>query len=699
MRESPDARALRAFLARALRRATVLAALRGAAVALGIAGVLTLAGILPARSPGVALASALVALAAGGSAGALIAARRSRHVTALIERRAPASRNLVITAAELVDRPSATPPYVVSRVLHDAAELTGALDLTRTLPARRTAIGLATGVAVWLAAVTITMTGLGRSAGTAGARPGPDAPASIAAIEIRVTPPPYSGLPSRTLGDPSRIEAFAGSQLHVTVTASAVGVTMERVSGTQPLAARGTSFTGDLIADADGFLAIAAVDRSGQSISRRLIGLSVTPDRAPRVRVTAPGRDLLFAHGRRTVDLAIEADDDLGLESLEVRYTKVQGAGENFSFIEGELPLAVVRANDRSWTGRGALRLEPLALEAGDMVIYRGVARDRRPGAPPALSDTFIIEIAAPGALASEGFAMDDRQDRYAISQQMVIVKTERLIARRASLPAADLADEASSLAAEQRQVRAEFVFMMGGELADAGLDLTTLNEVQEAERESDLAAGYLVNQGRADLIRAIRAMSHASTLLDRPELAGALAEEKTALTYLQRAFARSRYILRALTTRERLDLSRRLTGVLAAIARGSRPAVEADATPRVTALRTALAELAALIGDTAGLDAAANRVTALAQAVLRVDPASEPVRAVAADLTAAAGQLNGGARDRTTARETLGLAAVSLAAVVRSELVAAAHRPASLAARQLDGALADALRPKGSPR
>ena len=158
----------------------------------------------------------------------------------------------------------------------------------------------------------------------------------------------------------------------------------------------------------------------------------------------------------------------------------------------------------------------------------------------------------------------------------MVIVKTERLAARRASMPAESFADSSHELAAEQRKVRAEFVFMMGGEIADENADaVSDLNEEQEAEGESDLLAGRMQNRGRIALLRAIRSMSRAAASLTTAELAPALTHERAALTQLERAFSHTRIILRALTEHERLDFTRRLTGTLTDAARDTRPAVE----------------------------------------------------------------------------------------------------------------------------
>jgi hypothetical protein len=293
-----------------------------------------------------------------------------------------------------------------------------------------------------------------------------------------------------------------------------------------------------------------------------------------------------------------------------------------------------------------------------------------------------------------EGFAIDDRMDRYAISQQMVIVNTEKLIARRATMSAEAFKDEIAGIAAEQRQVRAEFVFMMGGELADEGLDPTTLNEEHEAEKESDLAEGRLVNRGRADLIRAIRYMSRAASLLHDENANRALPEEKSALKYLQSAFSRTRYILRTLTERERLDLSRRLTGVLGVLARDRRPAVEADASSRAAALRQTLAAVAAI--DPRGGPAAATAAADVAQRVLRIDPSAQPLRDVADVLSGAGTRLSTSGDPVTIARD-LDRAAVALAGLIRIELTPATARFPAAGAARLEGALADALRQRGA--
>src|SRR6185295_10183979 len=98
-----------------------------------------------------------------------------------------------------------------------------------------------------------------------------------------------------------------------------------------------------------------------------------------------------------------------------------------------------------------------------------------------------------------------------------------------------------------QRKVRAEFVFMLGGELADApdaNASLTDLNEEKEAEGEQDILAGRNANAGHIALLRAIRAMSRAATSLNVAEPTTALPYERTALTNLESAFSHARILL-----------------------------------------------------------------------------------------------------------------------------------------------------------
>lgn len=698
-----DEAPLRRFLAGAANRVRLIALLEGAAAGLFVAFVLALAGVPARGAPWPFVWIALLCAGVGAAMRLVMTGATRGRIAHLVERRAPSCRNLVITADELLqaraggaDMPLASaPPHVAALVCSEALRVVRTLDVRVLFPVRHAALALGAGVALVALSAARDTRPLRDAASAVRSVVAPNV-ARIDEVRITITPPSYSQRPAVTVRDTSRIEALAGSRITLLARGHADSLFVQTLSGSRHVAATDAGeFRIELSADEDGFISLAPLLADAPAGSPRLIGLTVIPDDAPRVRIVTPGRDLFLRDSESVIDLAVESDDDLGLSSLQLRYTRVAGSGERFTFDEGTIPLSVSRTNPRAWKASGRLALAPLKLTPGDMVVYRAVATDRRPGAPATESDAFIAEIISPGGDAAAGFAIDPEQERYAVSQAMVVLKTERLIARMGTMPADSVLAASMELAVEQRKVRAEFVFMMGGELLDErGHEghLDDLGEEAEAEAEDDILAGRLENQGRAALMRAIRSMSRASTMLNVAQLADALAAEKSALSQLELAFSRARIILRALAEREALDLTRRLSGDLTDARSAQRAVVTPVADARSVALRSALAELATIGGDAAPVSSRSAALDLLAQRMLRVDPSFEPLQTVSTLVADAS------SRDERTARGMLERAVSSLAAILQSSLPAARTPAPSLEAVRLRGALMDARRRAAAP-
>lgn len=101
-------------------------------------------------------------------------------------------------------------------------------------------------------------------------------------------------------------------------------------------------------------------------------------DASPRVRITKPGRDLFVDSARRVLEVRIEASDDIALHALSLHYTTVAGAGERFTFQEGQTPLRTVKTSREAWHADATLPLDSLLREPGDLVVYRAQAADGR---------------------------------------------------------------------------------------------------------------------------------------------------------------------------------------------------------------------------------------------------------------------------------------------------------------------------------
>jgi hypothetical protein len=313
------------------------------------------------------------------------------------------------------------------------------------------------------------------------------------------------------------------------------------------------------------------------------------------------------------------------------------------------------------------------------------------------------VQILSPSDVAMEGFATGDDREKYALSEQMIIVKTEQLHAKRSTLSSDALADEAMGLSAMQRSVRAQFVFMLGGELEDveaeaAATAATELHEENEAAGEQDLLAGRMQNRGRQDVLIAIRKMSEAATSLAVADTATALVAERAAVIALQRAFTKSRLILRTMNVRERIDPTRRLMGDPKDEASWRRTPSAPEVAPPVVALRRALDGLGEIAGRATVESADRARLEKVAESILQMDPASPAVRQAASRVTAAADAVAAG-REAGRIKELIAVATVDLSSMLRDALRAGAERPVDPAAAGVAGALAERERRGGGSR
>lgn len=672
----PESLTLLRFLDAVTTRRRFVAAVTGLAIGTAIAAAV-MAVLLVSRWSGLwpwALWAPVV-----GAVGGWLRPMATRQASALaVEARTSHLKNVLVTAEQLLRAPGPTATSVVSVVVADAAAGVAALETSALFPLGRRPWWLAAAVAAVIAVnavpVAQVVQWLPSTLTQAAGEPRVDA------VEVVVTPPAYSGLPPVTLTDPERLTVLEGSQLRITASGTAAAMVLETPDGSSPMAIQPSGHPAITVVattrvDRDGFVAV--VPEGG---ARRLMGVTVTPDRAPAPKVVAPGKDLFVRAATEPLPLTVEATDDLGLRAVRLLYTKVAGAGESFTFTEGEVPVAVSPKDGRSWSGTATLPLDTMGLEVGDMVVYRAVATDTKPGRAPVESDAFIVEIVSESEAMAEGFSIDDTRDKYAISQQMVILKTERLIdkARARGTTQEAVYEEAMTIAAMQRSVRAELVFMMGGHFED---------EFVEAAHEHEITDGRLDNMGRADLGRAIREMARAAAALTEVNLREALAAEKLALEAMQRALSRRRFILRTLTQREAIDDSRRLTGKLTDLGRSARRVVPAPVEPHVAAARQALAQVAVVAAVSTPGPAESAVLDRVVQSLLAAGGARPAMVAATTALSQAREAITRG--DGVVARRKMGEASASLSAIVSaaSGVVTMGDDPLARAVR---GALAD---------
>jgi hypothetical protein len=269
---------------------------------------------------------------------------------------------------------------------------------------------------------------------------------------------------------------------------------------------------------------------------------------------------------------------------------------------------------------------------------------------------------------------MPPDKERYALSQAMIVLKIERLMAREKSLTRDALVEAAGNIAAEQRAVRANFIFLLGGEIED---------EQVEAEASHEISEGRLLNQARLEIVRATNLMSSVEKALSALSTAQALPPAREAVKALQRAFGHSRYLLRALPSRARIDPARRLSGDLTTAQDWTRLLAPAAPDPLTNTARAALLDLvdiSAALGNAARQAEMTTRLTRVAERLLAGGAALQPS---ARDVMAARDAVAAGKND--DARAALARAAAPIVTLAQRDRIEST--PSAPNAERLAGA------------
>ncbi len=158
----PDAPAIVQFLVRATRRIALIGAMRGAAIGLAVSAIVALALSRANARPVATLTVMAVVTGIATLAGYVVTRRRQSSTATLIERRAPACRNVLVTASELLARPDRVRDYVGARVCRDAADRIRQLDLVALFPIRPAALLVAGGLVLAAGSITLAVRPLSR---------------------------------------------------------------------------------------------------------------------------------------------------------------------------------------------------------------------------------------------------------------------------------------------------------------------------------------------------------------------------------------------------------------------------------------------------------------------------------------------------------------------------------------------------------
>ncbi|MBC7843136.1 MAG: hypothetical protein H7099_12525 [Gemmatimonadaceae bacterium] len=438
----------------------------------------------------------------------------------------------------------------------------------------------------------------------AGAAPAPTimrdtvsaAPGRVVA-EVVLLPPAYSARPERPLQFGQSITALVGSLIRIDGRGEQADATLlvqessdsgARAPRTVTTAPRSDGWRGDIrVGGAP--LALRLRDAVGER------WLLVTPviDSAPIATLLLPAADTLVFDTTAKLRVSGTIHDDIALRDARVEYIISSGGGEQFTFKSGVL-VSRRGALGRDITLATTLDLGALGLKPGDLMHVRLTAHDGNKLSGPSLGTSETRTIRIPRPDERDSVAVEQLPptpvDKSVLSQRMLLLLTERLVARMPSIDRKTMLAESQRIGNDQARLRKQVSDIVFARLGDdpsgehahyagdghehTASDLATQSTPESVLKAADAAtggmSGMLDSHGdetpvvavNRPLLEAYNAMWDATRALQGGVPRDALDPMRRALAAIQRARSAERVYLRGTPPAAVVDLEKiRLIG------------------------------------------------------------------------------------------------------------------------------------------
>ena len=294
----------------------------------------------------------------------------------------------------------------------------------------------------------------------------PAGPARLEQVRLLVAPPAYTRQAAFAPAGAS-FSCPAGSRVRWLVRVSGAGAAPVLELGSRRVALR--PVPGQPLAYAtEQVLATSVLYRlrlAGQVSDDYAI--DVRPDHPPTVRLQSPKPYTLIAARGTRPEVALQAlvRDDYGLTQAELVLTIATGEGEAVKFRETRRDLSAPLAGQPTQAHLSSqLSLPQLGLHPGDELYLYLQAHDNH--GQRARSDTYLVQWQDTAAQAS---ALDlglgvNTAPAYFRSERQIIIDTEKLLAEKKKLTAAEFANRANALGFDQQALRLRYGKFLGEE-------------------------------------------------------------------------------------------------------------------------------------------------------------------------------------------------------------------------------------------
>lgn len=201
--------------------------------------------------------------------------------------------------------------------------------------------------------------------------------------------------------------------------------------------------------------------------------LEAIADHAPIARVTEPEAFIERPWaGAMRVAIAGSLSDDYGLTRALLHLTRSVGQGEGVRFEQINIPLTIQRSSRSAATVNTELDLRALKMSPGaELYGSLQVWDNRTPKAQMSASPSFLILVPDTAAESSDiDFSLAVKTaPAFFRSQRQIIIDIERLLARKATIPADTFTQLSNNIGIDQKLLRLRYGQFLGEEFETYG--------------------------------------------------------------------------------------------------------------------------------------------------------------------------------------------------------------------------------------
>lgn len=288
-----------------------------------------------------------------------------------------------------------------------------------------------------------------------------DTVVTIQQIEIRITPPAYTGKQPYKANTPHlRVEqgAQVAWQVNTSQSTGDMALILNEATALKAPYENTVHLFSRIFTDP----ALYYFNLNGQKSAYYTI--EIIPDEPPLIQISKPAQytEILFGEPQR-VTLQAQLSDDYGIRDVNMIATVAKGTGEAVKFREEKISLDY-SGNKRNFNIHKTLDLQKMGMTYGDELYFYIQAWDNHKGYTR--SETYFVQMEDTIIIES----MDDFAGgvnpvpEYFRSQRQIIIDTEKLVKDQKTLSRAVFEERSNTIGVDQKLLRLRYGKFLGEE-------------------------------------------------------------------------------------------------------------------------------------------------------------------------------------------------------------------------------------------